>query len=249
MNNTDKFSGKADLYAKARPNYPSQLIDYLIERLSITNDTVIADVGSGTGKLSVEFLKHGCKVFCVEPNKDMRNAAERMLSEYSGFTSVNGTDADTTLADNSVNIVTVAQAFHWFDVDRFKAECKRILKQKGAVAVIYNHRTVGSDLVAENAEICKRFCLCFKGFSNKLNADAIAKIAFLFDYRYETVRFENNLTYSKELFVQRMLSASYAPTENASQYGEYVTALENLFDKYSNDNILTLPNETIAYIG
>lgn len=179
----------------------------------------------------------------------MRAMSEKFLSEYSVFYSINGTDTHTSLADNSVDVVTVAQAFHWFDVDKFKIECKRILKENGSVVIVYNHRNTGSALVTENADICKKFCPDFKGFSNKLNKDAVSKISFLFNNQYETVRFENNLTYSKELFVQRMLSASYSLTEADEEFNEYKRALESLFDKYSSNGILLLPNETVAYLG
>lgn len=249
MKTTEKFTGKADLYAKARPDYPESLINYLVKKLNFNGSTVIADIGSGTGKLSVEFLKRNYKCFCVEPNEDMRNMAENLLAEYNGFYSVNGTEANTTLKSNSVDIVTVAQAFHWFDADKFKIECKRILKPNGYVVLIYNHRITGSDFVTENARICQEFCPNFKGFSNKLNENAINKIKFLFDNNYENVCFENNLTYSKDLFIQRMLSASYSLTEKDEKYSEYINALENLFDKYSRNGTLLLPNEAIAYFG
>lgn len=247
MDNTDKFSGKAEIYDKSRPNYATHLIEYLAKKFS-TNIT-IADIGSGTGKFAKEFLKRGYKVFCVEPNKDMRILAEKILSDYNTFVSVNGTDINTTLADNSIDLITVAQAFHWFDVEGFKSECKRILKQNGIINIAYNHRVMGSDFVNENAEICKKLCTNFKGFNNKFSVEAMAKIDYLYDNKYETLHFNNNLVYSKKLFIERMLSASYAPTEKDLSYNEYVTALENLFDKYSENNVLILPNETIAYIG
>ena len=247
MDNTDKFSGKAEIYDKSRPDYSTGLIEYLSEKFD--TNTSIADIGSGTGKLAKEFLKRDCKVFCVEPNKDMRTLAEKILSEYNGFVSVNGTDTNTNLTDNSVDLITVAQAFHWFDVDGFKTECQRILKPNGMVAIVYNHRVTGSDFVNENAEICKKFCPNFKGFSNKFSAEAMAKIDFLFDNEYKTIHFANNLIYSKDLFIERMLSASYSPTQNDLNFNEYVTALENLFDKYSENGVLILPNETIAYVG
>ncbi len=247
MNNTDKFSGKAEIYDKSRPNYSTKLIEYLTQNADV--NMTVADIGSGTGKLAKEFLKLGYKVFCVEPNADMRNLAERNLSGYKGFASVNGTDINTALSDNCVDLITVAQAYHWFDTDGFKSECKRILKPDGLVAIVYNHRVTGSDFVNENAEICKKLCPNFKGFSNKFSEEAMSRIVFLFDNKYKTLHFDNDLVYSKELFIQRMLSASYAPTKSQLYYNEYVTALEDLFNKYSKNNVLILPNETIAYIG
>lgn len=249
MDNTNKFSGRAESYEKARPDYALELINYLSDTLGINKDTAIADIGSGTGKLSKEFLKLGCKVFCVEPNEDMRKMAENNLSEYAGFISVNGTDENTCLENKSIDVVTVAQAFHWFNVEMFKSECKRILKPKGTVVIVYNHRVADSDFVKENAEICKKYCPNFNGFSNTYSTEALSKIDMLFDGKYEVKTFSNNLTYSKDMFIDRMLSASYSLTEKDEKYNEYITSLEQLFDKYSVDGILTMPNETIAYIG
>lgn len=249
MDNTNKFSGRAESYEKARPDYAPELINYLTDTLGINKDTVVADIGSGTGKLSKEFLKAGCKVFCVEPNYDMRKMAENNLSEYAGFVSVNGTDENTCLEDKSIDVVTVAQAFHWFNVEKFKSECKRILKTKGTVVLVYNHRVAESNFVKGNAEICKIYCPNFKGFSNSSGTEAVAKIDMLFDSKYEVKSFPNNLTYSKEMFIDRMLSASYSLTKQDEKYNEYITSLEQLFDKYSVNGILAMPNETIAYIG
>lgn len=249
MDNTDKFSGRAESYVKARPDYASEMIHYITDKFGITENTIIADVGSGTGKFSKEFLKLGCKVFCVEPNDDMRNTAEKLLSSYPNFISVNGTCDNTALEDKSIDIVTVAQAFHWFDADKFKLECKRILKTGGTVVLAYNHRVDSSEFVIENAEICKKFCPNFKGFSNKFNDTAISKINTFFNGKYEIQKFPNNLTYSKEKFIERMLSASYSLTEKDNNFDEYIKALEQLFDKYSVDNIVTMPNESFSYIG
>lgn len=247
MDNKEKFTGRAEAYENARPGYASALIDNLTGRIS--KSAVIADIGSGTGKLAAAFLKRGYKVFCVEPNADMRNMAKKMLAQYSGFTPINGTDVNSALSSNSVDLVTVAQAFHWFDADGFKRECKRILKPGGLTAIIYNHRAEDSRVTVENAEIFKKYCPDFKGFSNKLNADARTKIAYLFDGEYETLTFNNDLVYNKETFINRALSASYSLTENDIMYSEYLSKLEALFEKYSKDNTLTVQNRTFAYVG
>jgi 16S rRNA A1518/A1519 N6-dimethyltransferase RsmA/KsgA/DIM1 with predicted DNA glycosylase/AP lyase activity len=99
---TEKFTGKADIYSKNRPNYPIEYINYLISYNSLTSESAIADIGSGTGILSKQFLEKKLKVMAVEPNKDMRIKAEQLLNTYSGFISIEGTAEDTTLQDNSI---------------------------------------------------------------------------------------------------------------------------------------------------
>lgn len=245
--NTKKFNGISDVYAQARPNYSDRLFDYLKENFNINRDSVFADIGSGTGKFSEQLLQRGYKVFSVEPNNDMRDKAEKLLSKYDNFKSVNGTDANTNLQSNSVEYVIVAQAFHWFDKDLFKNECKRILKPNGKVIIVYNSRDGKSEFVAENAEICKKFCPGFKGFSGGAKQEDIEKF---FNNGCTMVKFENNLTYDKDSFIKRMLSASYSLRDGDKNYNDYILELTNLFYKYSFDGKkVIMPNYTIAYIG
>ena len=122
---TKRFSDRVENYVKYRPGYPPALLDCLRQVCGLTPAAVIADVGSGTGILSELFLKNGTPVFAVEPNDDMRQAAELRLGHYPNFASVAGTAETTMLSDRSVDLVTAGQAFHWFDVSQAKAEFAR----------------------------------------------------------------------------------------------------------------------------
>src|SRR4029434_1055185 len=117
-----RFSDRVDNYVRFRPTYPAQVIEWLRSETGLAAGSVIADVGSGTGLSADLFLRLGCTVFCVEPNREMRAAAERLLGGYSGFHSVIGTAEGTTLADHNVEFIVAAQAFHWFDPQRARAE-------------------------------------------------------------------------------------------------------------------------------
>ncbi len=121
MNYTHRFDGKGDIYAKARPQYAAGLLDYLRHTLHIAAGSTLADVGSGTGIFTEQLLQNGYRVFAVEPNGDMRRKAEEKLSRTPGFISVNGSEAAMHLPDGSVDHVTAAQAFHWFDADAFRS--------------------------------------------------------------------------------------------------------------------------------
>ena len=131
MNNTTKFDGKGEIYAKARPGYAAGLFDYIKDTLQIPERSVFADIGSGTGIFSEHLLNSGYRVYGVEPNADMRKKAEEKLSRYKAFISVEGTGSNTTMPDQSVDCITTAQAFHWFDAEAFKKECRRIGKPHG----------------------------------------------------------------------------------------------------------------------
>lgn len=247
MDNTTKFTGRASAYAQARPSYATEFFEYLTNTMGISKDSVFADIGSGTGKFSKQILEIGCKVFCVEPNADMRKEAEHQLSGYKGFISVNGTDEGTTINAETIDYITVAQAFHWFNPIAFRQECLRILKKVGKVILIWNTKRK-SEMVIEHDKLCSRFCPEFKGFSGGLDS-MNDTINTFFNHKYELIRFNNDIYYNKEKFIQRALSASYALQQTDNNYVEFISSLESLFDKYSFNGTLVEPNDTVAYIG
>ena len=169
MKTTENFTDKADIYAKYRPSYPNKYIDYLLSVNELNENQIVADIGSGTGIFSRQLLESGLHVIGVEPNDDMRKIAEQSLNQFPRFQSIKATAEHTTLKENSVDLITVAQAFHWFDKEAFKIECQRILKQKANVALVWNSRDVTSPLIKENAEICQKTCPTFKGFSGGID--------------------------------------------------------------------------------
>jgi ubiquinone/menaquinone biosynthesis C-methylase UbiE len=249
MESSGKFTGKASIYKKHRPNYPDEYIDYLAEYNSLGPQSVIADIGSGTGILSKRLLEKGFRVVCVEPNGDMRSAAETELKDYPGFTSINGTAEHTGLAGKSADLITAAQAFHWFDKDLFKAECRRVLKDGANVALVWNSREESSPFVRENSEIMKRFCPLFKGFSGGIDEDPDMFEAFFRDGSFDHRVFKNDLRYDLNGFIGRTLSASYAPGEGSPDYKGFITALTELFEKYSSEGEVVMQNITRSYIG
>src|SRR5205085_307068 len=110
------------------------------EECRLTQQSIIADIGSGTGILSELFLKNGNRVFGIEPNLPMREAGEKSIEQYPKFVSLEGFAEATTLSNHSVDFVVVGQAFHWFDQQSTRAEFSRILKPSGWVVLIWNER-------------------------------------------------------------------------------------------------------------
>src|ERR1700712_2137458 len=137
---TKRFSNRVENYVKFRPSYPPGVLGLLQDKCGLTPAARVADVGSGTGILTELLLQQGNKVFAVEPNPDMRAAAEVRLSRQQNFTSVAGSAEATTLPDQSVELITAAQAFHWFDREKARGEFLRILTPGRWVALIWNDR-------------------------------------------------------------------------------------------------------------
>ncbi len=248
--NENKFDGMGNIYAKFRPNYPKAFIDFLFTNLNLPKNCVFADVGAGTGILTKQLLEKDVTVYAVEPNDDMRKVAENNLKVFAKFIPVKGTAESTALSDNCIDIITVAQAFHWFDRQKFKKECQRILKPGGRVVLVWNSRDSESKSVMGNDSINRKYCPDFKGFSGGMNSAAAGDgLSDFFSGEYTVKVFRNPLAYSKEGFVGRNLSSSYALKEDDENYPPYVRALEALFDKYSKDGILTIPNFTRCCFG
>jgi SAM-dependent methyltransferase len=249
MKSTDKFTDKAEVYAKYRPSYPLDYIVYLITETGLNEDCTIADIGSGTGILTRQFLERGFTVIGVEPNDDMRTVAEQTLGSDLLFTSVKGTAENTTLNNNSLDLVTVAQAFHWFDIERFRLECQRILKQDAKVALVWNSRDGSSDLNKESTEVCQKYCPHFNGFSGGMEETPNAFQKFFKDGMYDVKYFRNDLPFNLNGFLGRYLSASYSPKKTDKEYQPFITALSNLFEKYSNNGKIIIPTITRSYLG
>lgn len=246
MNNTAKFDGKGDIYAKARPKYAVEVFDYIKNTLQIPERSVFADIGSGTGIFSEQLLDNGYRVFAVEPNTDMRKKAEEKLSLYQDFVSLNGTDSNTAIPNQSVDCITTAQAFHWFDAEAFKKECRRILKPYGKVIIIYNTRDRSAECNVALSDLHRKYCPDFRGFSKGMNGE---KCRAFFDNKCDVFRADNSQTYDRQGYIDRILSSSYSLCESDDRFAEYIAEANRLFDAFSNNGALTVPMHTVAYIG
>ena len=248
MDNTAKFSGKAESYQSARPGYPKQLAARLAELGMKGADA--ADVGAGTGIFS-RFLREelGCSVWAVEPNGDMGRKAEQLLGNTPGIFLREGTAEATGLPSGSVSLVTAAQAFHWFSPQGFRRECLRILRPGGMAVLVWNSRVEEAESVKRNGEIFRRFCPAFRGFSGGNWEEKQAAMEVFFGGKPACIRIPHNLYYTKEKFIQRSLSSSYSIGPGDEGYAAYLAALEGLFDQYAEDGLLCVPNETKAYWG
>ncbi|HVE57072.1 MAG TPA: class I SAM-dependent methyltransferase [Pyrinomonadaceae bacterium] len=151
-NTVERFSNRVENYIKYRPSYPKEILEVFRGGMNLTLNSVIADIGSGTGISARLFLENGNAVFGVEPNAAMREAAEEFLKAFPKFESVDGTAENTNLPDNSVDFVIAAQAFHWFDKDRTPAEFRRILRSDGFAALIWNERQLDSNAFLRDYE-------------------------------------------------------------------------------------------------
>lgn len=247
-NTLERFSNRVADYVKYRPSYPKEVLDLFRAEMNLQKDSIIADIGSGTGISAKIFLENGNKVFGVEPNEAMRQAAENFLEGFPEFKSVNGTSENTTLENNSVDFVVAAQAFHWFDRKRTRAEFKRILKNEGFVALIWNERRLDStDFLREYENFLHKFATDYREVRHENVSREIIGDFFQTDFRQAT--FQNSQVFDFDGLRGRLLSSSYTPTAENPLFEPMIEELKRLFTKHQKDGKIDFIYDTNIYYG
>jgi SAM-dependent methyltransferase len=245
---TQRFSNRVDNYVKYRPSYPGSIISFLEQTIQFNGSFVVADIGSGTGILSKMFLDNDNTVYAIEPNEPMRNKAEELLQGYVSFKSINGTAEKTNLPGTSVDIITAAQAFHWFDAIRTKTEFKRILKPGGYCVLIWNERLAISGFEKAYEQLLLDYSLDYTKVDHR-NIDEQKIAAFFAPHHFIKETFTNKQVFDFEGLKGRLLSSSYAPDEYHSKHNAMIESLKNIFTTFNQDNAVQFNYETKLYVG
>lgn len=250
---TTRFSGRAADYVKTRPSYPKGVLELLHRTCGLDTGQAVADLGSGTGIFTGILLESGATVHGVEPNADMRAAAEAMLGQERGFRSVAGRAEATTLPDGSIDLVTAAQAFHWFDLDGARTEMQRILRHStpttSNVALVWNDRDLGSTPFLRDYEaLLLTRCPRYGELQGK--ADSVDKFdALLGKGRWKRQTVPNEQRLDREGLVGRLLSSSYSPRAGDAGHDETFAELREIFDRHAQAGEVTMLYSTVLITG
>jgi len=248
-NATTRFSNRVDDYLRYRPRYPQEVISFLRESGYLSQSDVIADIGSGTGFLSLMFLEIGNKVFAVEPNKEMRLAGEQFLMGHGDVASIDGTAEATTLPELSVDIVTAAQAFHWFDIEKFRDECRRILRGKALAIMMWNIRDQESTpFLRAYEQLLRVHGTDYAQIRHHdISDDEVGVFYGGAGCRIQS--FPNNQVLDFESVKGRLLSASYVPKTGEKGFDPMIADLRKIFDQHQQDGAVEIRYTTKLFIG
>lgn len=244
---TQRFSECVADYEKYRPGYPEALLDHLKNEGVFFPGCRIADIGSGTGIFSALLLGRGYQVVGVEPNAPMRQAAERRLGTTGSFTSVDGAAEATTLPEASVDAVTAAQAFHWFDPSKARAEFARILRPAGRAALIWNRRAIeATGFLRVYEALLKRWGIDYAHIRyDNLDLGAVAS----FFPAHQSASFANEQILDLDGLLGRVRSCSYAPPAGHANHAPLYQGLEEAFASFQENGAVRLFYQTEIYFG
>jgi SAM-dependent methyltransferase len=248
-NPTQRFTGRVESYRRYRPTYPAETVDLLRHACHLTHDSVIADIAAGTGLLTEIFLAAAFRVVAVEPNAGMRNACASLVRSFPLLRVTEGTAEATGLSDHSIDLITVAQAMHWFDLARARAEFVRILKPGGWCAVLYNNRHPSGDAFHEGYEgLLQDFGIDYAAVKQQhMGRKRLA--AFFAPSPMEFAVLSNEQSFSLEGLEGRILSSSYMPQQDHPRFEEMREAVRHLFDETRTDGHVTMKHDCVVCWG
>ena len=245
----ERFSNRVSDYVRYRPGYPPGILELLRAECGLTPESVIADVGSGTGILTKLFLENGNSVFGIEPNTAMREAGEEFLAAHPKFRSVAAPAEATTLADASVDFVIAAQAFHWFDPPRARAEFVRVLQPGGWAVVIWNERKKDLGPFAQAYEkLLSMYGTDYSAVSDTYpEPERMAAFFGAGNFRHRV--FPNEQLMDFDALRGRLLSSSYSPALGHPNHAPMLAELQRIFDEYAENGRVRFEYNTHVYYG
>ena len=246
---TERFSGRVEAYRRFRSPYPREIIALLEKRCKLTRESIVADVGAGTGMLAELFLENGNRVFGVEPNPDMRAACEELVARYPRLTCVDGTAEDTRLAAHSVDFVGVGRALHWFDQEKCRPEFVRILREGGWVVLASQGPHTRTEPVIRGFQtILKEHGLDYARMRKRYDIESAARDFFAGGELHEAL-FPSTEVMTYEELEGFTLSLSVTPQPGHPGFPPMQHALEEYFARHASDGKIRMPMTCKIHFG
>lgn len=246
---TTRFSARVGNYVRYRPGYPGEVIELLQRECSLGPDSRVADIGSGTGLLSIPFLNAGYSVTGIEPNSDMREASEATLAGIKLFHAIDARAEATTLPEASIDLCVAGQAFHWFDVEKAKREWKRILRPGGSAALIWNERLREGPFMTAVENVIDRFAAARDKDGEIRNMGKERIEGFFAPAPVLVTEFPNEQEFDLAGLHGRVFSASYLPLEGDPESAILKDELAKVFEAHQTAGKIRFLYRTKVYVG
>jgi ubiquinone/menaquinone biosynthesis C-methylase UbiE len=237
----EAFGAAAADYERARPSYPPESIDVLRRELGVGPGARVCDLAAGTGKLTRLLVATGADVVAVEPVPGMRDQLSEVVPEIEVF---DGTAEAIPFDDSSLDVVTVAQAFHWFKFDEAIAEIRRVLRPGGGLAILFNQRDERVDWVKTWNEVIEWHSRRIAYYQNTDWTAVLGEGGFR-DIGHAAVEWNQPLT--RELLASRVRSVSYIADADPETQQDYVGRVLALAEGF--DDTFPLPYVTHVWFG
>lgn len=247
MDTKKVFSKKAEKYAKYRWDYAAGAIDTIINITQMSVNSTIADIGAGTGILTKHFIGKAQKIFAIEPNLELRQILTRELGNVPSISVVDGCAEDTKLLEHAVDVVTVAQAIHWFDPEPARKEMMRILKEGGWLVLVRNYGTN-----KEKHEAIQ--CLMTEEYGADLTVvtgrprEVPSRFYFGND-NFQSLVFRFAFQQGWDEFLGTLIATSFMPDEDHPLFPRLETEARKVFSQFSDHGSWTVEGETELIIG
>nr|WP_315491647.1 class I SAM-dependent methyltransferase [uncultured Rhodoferax sp.] len=243
------FSSKVSDYAASRPDYPAALFEALRVACHLKPGAMVADVGAGTGLLTQGLLAQGYTVTAVEPSDSMRAAADHTLAaRFAGYRSASGTAEHLPLPDASADLITAAQAFHWFDIAAARAEFLRVLKPQGQVALIWNDRVLTDPLHVALDVIFAQYGGAKRG-ALLAHEERGQVPAFFGSCTPQELTWPHEHRLNEEGLLSLVFSRSYMPVRDSEPGRQASQVVRDVYHRLAHKDGLDVRYTTVAIVG
>jgi len=246
MDPTQRFSSKAQVYDRYRPNFVPQAIADLKEAIDLTNDAMVIDIGAGTGMLARHLLTHFDIVVALEPNSEMRATATQR-DDLSGCSYLAARAEAIPLVSASVDLITAGRVVHWLQPEPTRAEFRRIAKS-GAWLAIARLRILDDDFL--QAMLTLR--TPENGFGTRDTDPMPGDVPLEFYFAnesYQTITCTHTHRQNFDAFLGGLQSGSYAPDRDHPRYQNFLRAARETFKQLSHGGIMKLQLATEIHYG
>jgi ubiquinone/menaquinone biosynthesis C-methylase UbiE len=235
------FELVADVYERARPEYPPEAVAWIAEQLVLRAGRTVLDLGAGTGKLTRALVTTGADVIAVEPGEAM---LAQLVRAVPAAKALHGAAESIPLADASVDAITAGQSFHWFRHDEAIPELHRVLRSGGSVALVWNTRDQSVQLQRDLSELIEPLFAVKRPGSESWASPLIESDLF---EEPEERRFRFSQVLDADMLAERVASISFvaaAPVERRKSLEEQLRQIVA-----AHGGTVDFPYETIAYVS